>query len=373
MSHEITQRENGLAEALYANTPAWHKLGQLQKGLATAAECLASPEQGGAGLDWKVKQQIMGRFVHAPERIDEWVADPKGYVEQHGDPWLPCTATDNEGNSVYSVKANVREDNGLYLGNVSQHYRVVQNTEAFSFMDALVDDGQMMYEAAFSLSGGKKVCMLGRVPGVDSVVPGDEQLRYILMTLCHDGSGAVKFGPTSVRVVCANTYRLAIEGSGSKVRELSIRHSGDIMEKLAEAREILSQCSARFDEFVEKGRELAQHRMSAQDWVTFLDIIAPEIPKEDPRYTDRRARAVADTREQIRLAYHDEKQDTAAGTAWAAFNAVSQHVDHLPRKGADSLRKAEARFNVCLYGTGHTHKAFALETLTRIAGLNTSA
>jgi phage/plasmid-like protein (TIGR03299 family) len=239
--------------------------------------------------------------------------------------------------------------------------------EAFQFMDELVSEGQMSYEAAFSMSGGKKVCLLGLMPGVDKIVDGDNQLRYLMMHLCHDGTGAIKFGPTSVRTVCANTTRLAMEQQGTKIRELSIRHSGNMMEKLAEARAIMANAEVRFEEHADSCRDLAQFKMSTDNWLTYLDIVCPTLPKEDPRWTQRRADAIDETRTGIKLAYHDEKQDTAPFTAWAAYNAISQHIDHLPRKGKDSQRKAEARFNVCLYGTGHSQKQFAFETACRIA------
>ena len=369
MAHEITIRENGLAEAIYANNPAWHGLGTVFSEPIYWADCVKVPSEGGAGLGWSVGQEPMGRFTHDPSKINEWRENPSEYVANYGDPWLPCINEEGEAN----VLANVRQDTGLYLGNVTNRYVVVQNEEAFRFMDALVDDGQMLYESAFSLSGGKKVCLLGRIPGVDTVADKDHQLRYMLMTLCHDGSGSIKFGPTSVRVVCANTYKMAIDSKGSKIKDLTIRHTGNLDEKLAEAKTILKMAQGQFDEHIEMCNELAKRRLSTDEWVKFLDIICPQIPREDPRWTQRRENAVADTRDGIRLAYHDENQDAAPFTCWAAFNAVTQHIDHLPRRGRDEIHKAEARFNQCLYGTGHTQKAFALETLKRIAGITTSA
>ena len=54
-------------------------------------------------------------------------------------------------------------------------------------------------------------------------------------------------------------------------------------------------------------------------------------------------------------------------TAWAAFNAVTEHIDHLPRRGATPERKAEARFNVCLYGPGRDMKERAFQAAYRFA------
>jgi hypothetical protein len=54
-------------------------------------------------------------------------------------------------------------------------------------------------------------------------------------------------------------------------------------------------------------------------------------------------------------------------TAWAAFNAVTEHIDHLPRRGATPERKAEARFNVCLYGPGRDMKERAFQAACKFA------
>ena len=56
-------------------------------------------------------------------------------------------------------------------------------------------------------------------------------------------------------------------------------------------------------------------------------------------------------------------------SAWAAFCAVTEHIDHLPRRGATQRQKAEARFNVCLYGPGRDMKQRAFEAACRFAGL----
>jgi len=67
-----------------------------------------------AGLDWKVEQQEI--------------------------------LTDN-GIPVFGYKANVRDSDQKVLGVVSDRYQVVQNEEAFAFMDELPGEG-VRYETA---------------------------------------------------------------------------------------------------------------------------------------------------------------------------------------------------------------------------------
>ena len=226
MSHEITERVDGTAEAAFALTPAWHGLGVILDHPMSSEEALRS-----AQLDWRVVQQQLG-----------------------------SRREDGEWQEIKGQRANVREDTGLYLGSVSDAYKIVQNTEAFAFLDALVTEGQMTYESAFSLQGGRKVVLLGRLPGVDQVTVDDDLLRYVLLSLSHDGTGAIKFGPTSVRVVCANTYALALNRDSKHIGdlgELSISHMGDVRAKLEAARAILNQANREFDAYANMANELA--------------------------------------------------------------------------------------------------------------------
>jgi hypothetical protein len=306
MAHEITIREDGFVEAAFSLEPAWHKLGTVFDHVMRGAEALHA-----AGLDWHVVQEEVYRCTQREE----------GFIPQYGE--------------VEGFRLNVRGDNNLVLGMVSDQYKVVQNVEAFAFLDALVENHEMLYESAFSLNGG---------------------------------SEGIRFGPTAIRVVCANTYRLADAQGG--IKELSIRHTGNIKDKLQRARNILSISSQGFAQYAEISQKLAQRRLAFDEWWAYLGIMCPELDRRDPDFTERRAAAIAKTRQAIINCYYNERQGLAPESAWAAYNAISEHIDHLPRRGATRQRKAECRFNVCLYGIGRDMKQRALETACRFAGID---
>ncbi len=339
MSHEITVRKDGFAEAAFSLTPAWHGLGQVFDHTMKSKEAFIA-----AGLDWEVHQ----------------IPAYMGWDDAQGQ---------KKFEQVPGHMFNVRSDNREVLGMVSDHYKIVQNTEAFAFLDALVENHEMEYESAFSLYGGRKVVVLARRPGFEQVVEGDAILPYILLSLGHDGTEAIKFGPVATRVVCANTYAMALGEGG--VKEMSIRHSGDIQSKLAQARDILGVASKAFEDYAETGRQLAQRRLSWAEWTEYLDIMCPELDPRDPDWTELRAKRLAETRASIMDAYTNDRQrlNGIVQSAWAAYNAVSEHIDHLPRRGASPERKAEARFNTCLYGVGRDMKHRALEAACRFAGI----
>lgn len=352
MAHEITIREDGFAEAAFARDAAWHGLGQIVAGAMSSKEAL---EQ--AGLDWEV----------APRPL--WYGEPKTIQTPEG----PVDTYDYH--EVEGNVANVRADTGLVMGIVSDKYQIVQNAEAFDFLDSLLENHELEYESAFSLRGGRNVVITALLPGVDEIVDGDAMLRYILLGMAHDGTAAINFGLTSTRVVCANTYRFALDSDGKTIKELSIRHAGKISDRLERAREIIGVANAGFDSYTDVCRKLADCQLSRDDFGAYLDVMCPVPAKLDPDWTATREKRILETRDAIKRLYDEAEGcqlDGVRGTAWAAFNAITEHVDHLPRRGATPERRAEARFNVTLYGAGRDQKDRAFKAACRLAAIEPS-
>jgi hypothetical protein len=98
---------------------------------------------------------------------------------------------DHDGELIPGFSTTKRTDTGLHLGVVSDSYRVVQNREAFAFLDSLLQDNVMKYESAGALRGGRQVLALARMPSVDYITDDDTLERYILWLNSHDGTGAL--------------------------------------------------------------------------------------------------------------------------------------------------------------------------------------
>ena len=149
----------------------WHGLGTI---VAEAPDSSAALEL--AGLDWTVTQKDI--------------------------------ATADGGKVIPGFKANVRELDDKVLGIVTDRYKVVQNTEAFAFTDALLGEG-VRYETAGSLQGGRRIWLLAKLPQ-QYIINGDEITPYLVFMNSHDGSGSIKVAMTPIRVVCSNTLNLAL-------------------------------------------------------------------------------------------------------------------------------------------------------------------
>lgn len=91
-----------------------------------------------------------------------------------------------EGQIIPGFATSIRTDTGLHLGIMSDSYRVVQNADAFTFLDGLLKDGIMRYESAGALRGGRTVWALARMPSVDEIAEGDQLNRYVLWLNSHD-------------------------------------------------------------------------------------------------------------------------------------------------------------------------------------------
>ena len=177
----------------YVRKVPWHGLGTMVMEAPTSEAALRL-----AGLDWNVIQRPI--------------------VTEDGIP-------------IPGFKANLREMDEKVLGVVTDRYKVVQNTDAFSFTDSLVGEG-VKYETAGSLQGGRRTWLLAKLPQ-RYIISGDEITPYLVFMNSHDGSGSIKVAMTPVRIVCENTLNLALSTAR---RYWATNHTGDIQGKINDAK-----------------------------------------------------------------------------------------------------------------------------------------
>jgi phage/plasmid-like protein (TIGR03299 family) len=123
---------------------------------------------------------------------------------------------------------------------VSDEYEVVENRDAFRFLDALIGS-DMHFETAGSLWGGRRVWCLARLPEYVEL-GGDLSATYIYVANSHDGSMAVTAAVTPIRIVCANTLGAPLRQAehGVNVQHtFRFRHTGNLQAKFSETRQVL--------------------------------------------------------------------------------------------------------------------------------------
>lgn len=277
---------------MYVREKPWHGLGTQVAEAPSSIDALRM-----AGLDWDVVQrniQVCG------------------------------------GAKITNYKANVRSSDGKVLGVVTNRYKVVQNVEAFEFTDSLVG-GEVRYETAGSLNGGRKIWLLAKLPETEIV--GDKTEPYLCFTNTHDGSGAIRVCMTPVRVVCNNTLNLALD---TAKRAWSVRHTGDMQSKMHEARICLEMANAYMDDLSQTAYRLANTTVTRDRLYEILDEMFPT--SEDS--TDREKQNVQRLKKEYMVCYFAPDILKFRGTAWGAVNAMSDMISHnAPRRKTTNYRE----------------------------------
>jgi phage/plasmid-like protein (TIGR03299 family) len=217
----------------------------------------------------------------------------------------------------------VRSDTGAVLGIVGERYRIVQNRDAFCFIDQLIGSA-MHFETAGSLHGGRRVWVLARLP--EHVEVGGDELRpYVLLMNSHDGSTALVAATTPVRVVCQNTLNWGLQRARQR---FSIRHTEAIAQRVHEARRVLELSIDYYEQFKRTGDELASQHCTEAQLRSVLDELYPS--GEGDTATPRAARSREQVKERIsELFLHGPTQGNAPRSKWAAVNAIAEHADWL--------------------------------------------
>jgi phage/plasmid-like protein (TIGR03299 family) len=133
----------------------WHGLGAvLGQPPATVAEAINA-----SGLGWRVKREPIAVDRGDAATVDDW--------------WEPRCE------EISGNYATVRQDTRAVLGIVGERYRIVQNEEAFQFVDQLLGSS-LHFETAGSLGGGRRVWLLATLP--EHVEVGGDSVRpYVLL------------------------------------------------------------------------------------------------------------------------------------------------------------------------------------------------
>jgi phage/plasmid-like protein (TIGR03299 family) len=290
----------------------WHGLGAvLERPPATIAEAIQA-----SGLAWRVEREPIAVDRGEAATVDDW--------------WEPRCE------EIPGFYATVRQDTRTVLGIVGERYRIVQNEEAFQFVDQLLGT-ELHFETAGSLHGGRRLWVLATLP--EHVQVGGDAVRpYVLLMNSHDGSTAVIAATTPVRVVCQNTLNWGLERA---LQRFSIRHTEQISRRVHEARRVLELSIDYYEQFKATGNQLASEQCTEAQLQRVLDDLYPSGTEH--RMTDRTRRGRERTKQRIvELFLHGDTQGNAPGSKWAAVNAIVEYGDwhRLIRQGGERFARA---------------------------------
>lgn len=213
------------------------------------------------------------------------------------------------------------------FGPVSSKYEVVQNMDAFQFVDSFVPEGMEFVKAG---EAGNTVYIIARFP--ERYVLGDEVEPYLIFQNSHSLASAIRFTISPLRILCQNQFNWAFSNASNKV---SIRHTLTASDRLIEARENLLQVNEYLNAFDKAAEELAAVSITAAGYNRIVEsIFRPEDPESQ--------RSIAAAQEKMALfhtAYNEDDNANFRGTAWGMVNAYSDYLTHRPMlKDTDTAR-----------------------------------
>jgi phage/plasmid-like protein (TIGR03299 family) len=329
-----------VGQMFYYGAKPWHGLGNKLPQPANLEEALFW-----GGLDWEV------------ELI------PIQTIETY---WKPSSP-------VPMRKAVVRTDvlpgmPNRVLGVVHPGFKPLQNRQGAEVVDAIFGRGERIYHTGGYLGIGEVVWLLARLPAEITLAGNDIVEPYILYSNSHDGSRAIDFRLTAVRVVCQNTLNLAL---GKKDIHKAFRryHSGNY--------ESLKDQFAGFFQFTfdalrlvkESFIKLSRVRCAQDAFTQFVEALFPipnppdsQSPTVLQAYEAHRTR-IQEEQEVVTRTWKDKAdQETLAarGTWWGALNAITYYVDHEQETRGD-------RYAHLMFGRGDALKRKAYELAVKSA------
>jgi phage/plasmid-like protein (TIGR03299 family) len=323
MPANISER-NGQAANSAVREPAWHRLGKVLERPATAAEAIEA-----AGLDWEVLKQPLftGQMEHIPV--------PDHFAVVRGDEWGKGKAT--------------------VLGIVGSEYTPLQNRDAFRFFDPIVGNKAAIYHTAGALGSGERVWILAKLPGEMRVVGDDITDKYLLLSNSHDGNSAIQIKFTPIRVVCENTLIQALRNGPA----LRVAHTRDLHQRLRVAANMLNVIQVRFNDLDNSFKAMATVQLGSVRLEAYLHKVFPDPRRQQDEARFERALAIARRdREQAEYFFvHGRGNDLTGvpGTLWAAYNGVTEYVDHRRFEKAGDDRQVSSMW----FGEGYSIKARA--------------
>ena len=317
MAHALEIADNGQVAFALRGAPAWHNLADHIFGedeIVTTDQMLNAAHLAG----WNVR--LVDAQGFAP---DDWRFNAESYFVVRTNPF-------DGGTDVLSV--------------VGGRYKVLQNEELFTFGDEILHGGAS-WETAGSIKNGRVVfgsLVIPREFTLDPSGANDTTRTYLLVNTSHDGSVAVQASVTPVRVVCQNTLNMAL---GGVKQSFKVRHTSTVGGKVQAARETLALTYSYMDQFEVEAKALFEAEMNDK---MFNDLIVGLYPKPEADVKG----ALTKWENKINLVndlyFSSPTNENVKGTAWGAFNALTERLDwyRKPRSGkGDNMFAAASGFD----------------------------
>ncbi len=322
MAHELDST-NGTVSFANSRSDAWHRLGQSVGHTMTAREAMQAAHLAG----WNVRK--MALQIPQPVLLTEHGVTTPAPIP------VPDKFATVRDNPIVSGQVD-------YLGVVGSKYTPLQNEDSCALLDALTDESGAHFETAGALRGGRESFVTMKLPEsmtFDGVDGSKDRTDFYLAALnSHDGSSSFRFLVTPTRIVCANTQTAAISNAKAS---FTIRHTGGARAAIHEARAALKLGWRYVEAFEAEAAALYAAPMDIDEVRDFAaDLIEVDQAPNQTARNRRRTQASGI----VKLFVSSPTVAPLGATRWAAYNAVTEYIDHVAEvRGAAGAAASLAR------------------------------
>lgn len=252
-----------------------------------------------------------------------------------------------------------RTDTNQPFGIVGSKYEIVQNLDAFKFIEMLFEHINITYEVAGLMDKGQRMFVVVRLPGNITIGPDDHIDKFLIFTTTHDGSGAVNIAITGVRIRCGNAVQAAIRGASSK---FSMKHTKNVAVKIEYVQQLIKAQEHYFIELgdmLNKIREIPLTAEQINQSIAFVFLPKEEYERYMAERFDLYDNIIISTKRiniliEVRAALNNAPgQDVYQGTALWVYNGLTSYLQNVKE-----FKTADDRFTSILtdkYGAKLDH------------------
>jgi phage/plasmid-like protein (TIGR03299 family) len=264
-----------------------------------------------------------------------------------------------------------RSDTGRVLGVVGADYEPLQNAAAFAFFRDLAGDSRLTFETAGAFQGGSIVWIQAKLPDLRIALGDDVSDSYLFISNGHTGNRTLTIAPTTIRIVCQNTLRMAEAQHDNQRRRrpgleagFTVRHTRGMPAALADIQEAYARTLRAHTGTRQAYQHLAARPLTSRLETAFFAQVFPTGPDERER-----AKAIAKTRRDRLAAILASPTSQVRGTvntAFSLFQAAVEYIDHdrTTRTATGTPDDAiEQRLVSATFGSGADRKGVAWDAI----------
>lgn len=321
MAHEILG-----ARFMSRNIPAWHMIGTVVTDVKSAAEGLAIVDNGDP-----ITIDMLPYSVEIPT-YGTWMPDNRRAI----------------------VRRPTKDDpTPRHFGDVTDQYSLLQNSQLAELMDILIQNTSWGIETVGHLNYGRNIFFTAKDQNVHTV-SGDPMALYFSMHDNRNGKDGLELMVGATRIVCQNTCTLARNTANSLI---TIPHHSDLLLESTWRMEVIAKMINAGNSMIDALNTLVDIPVQEADVMELATLLLPTknttramdmIAANDSRLVDRANTAIYAMQaqnarnEKGRMAIVENFKYLGGNNGWAAFNAVTEYIDHHSSKDTNNGRRVAA-------------------------------